>query len=88
MGELGATCAIETQPGHVLTRLLASAAPTIAAISLQDSGLAAAARRANRLLDNEDRPPELDNEDASHGSRGNPNNRSAMMLSCTSEVPP
>jgi malonate decarboxylase epsilon subunit len=59
MGELGATCAIETQPGHVLTRLLASAAPTIAAISLQDSGLAAAARRANRLLDNEDRPPEL-----------------------------
>ena len=27
MGELGATCAIETQPGHVLTRLLPSAAP-------------------------------------------------------------
>jgi malonate decarboxylase epsilon subunit len=51
MGELGAACAIETQPGHVLTRLLASAAPTVAAISLQDSGLAVAARRANRLLD-------------------------------------
>jgi malonate decarboxylase epsilon subunit len=55
MGELGATRAIETQPGHVLTRLLASAAPTVAAISLQDSGLAATARRANRLLDTEDR---------------------------------
>jgi malonyl CoA-acyl carrier protein transacylase len=55
MGELGATGAIETQPGHVLTRLLPSAAPTVAAISLQDSGLAAAARRANRLLDTEDR---------------------------------
>ena len=51
MGELGATCAIETEPGHVLTHLLASAAPTIAAISLQDNGLAAAVRRANRLLD-------------------------------------
>jgi len=51
MNELGATCAVETEPGHVLTRLLASAAPTIAAISLQDNGLAAAVRRANRLLD-------------------------------------
>jgi malonyl CoA-acyl carrier protein transacylase len=51
MGELGATCAIETEPGHVLTRLLASAAPAVAAISLQDNGLAAAVRRANRLLD-------------------------------------
>ena len=56
MGELGATCAIETQPGHVLTRLLPSAAPTVAPISLQDTGLAAAARRANRVLDTEDRP--------------------------------
>ena len=51
MGELGATCAIETEPGHVLTHLLASAAPAVAAISLQDNGLAAAVRRANRLLD-------------------------------------
>jgi len=51
MGELGATCAVETEPGHVLTRLLASAAPAVAAISLQDNGLAAAVRRANRLLD-------------------------------------
>jgi malonyl CoA-acyl carrier protein transacylase len=57
MGELGATCAIETQPGHVLTRLLPSAAPTVAAISLQDIGLAAAARRAIRLLDAEDKSP-------------------------------
>jgi malonate decarboxylase epsilon subunit len=55
MGELGATCAIETEPGHVLTRLLASAAPAVAAISLQDSGLAATARRANRLQDIRDR---------------------------------
>jgi malonate decarboxylase epsilon subunit len=55
MGELGATCAIETEPGHVLTRLLASAAPAVAAISLQDNGLAAAVRRANRLLDTGDR---------------------------------
>ncbi len=59
MGELGATCAVEIQPGHVLTRLLPSAAPTIAAISLQDNGLTAATRRANRLLDTEDRPSEL-----------------------------
>lgn len=51
MNELGATCAVETEPGHVLTRLLASAAPAVAAISLQDNGLAAAVRRANRLLD-------------------------------------
>ena len=51
MGELGASCAIETEPGHVLTRLLPSAAPTIAAISLQDSGLAAAVARATRLVD-------------------------------------
>jgi len=50
MGELGATCAIETQPGHVLTRLLSSAT----AISSQDVGLAAAVRRATRLLDPED----------------------------------
>ena len=55
MGELGATCAIETQPGHVLTRLLASAVPTVAAISLQDSGLAATARRASHRLGAEDR---------------------------------
>jgi len=51
MGELGASRAIETEPGHVLTRLLPSAPPPIDAISLQDSGLAAAAARATRLVD-------------------------------------
>ena len=60
MGELGATCAIETHPGHVLTRLLPSDAPTVAALSLQDIGLSAAARRAIRLLDAEDRSPTSD----------------------------
>ena len=51
MGELGATCAIETQPGHVLTRLAASAEPAFAVISLQDSGVEGAARRADRILE-------------------------------------
>jgi len=46
MGELGATCAIETQPGHVLTRLMAAAAPTMAAFSLEDTGFQVAAGRA------------------------------------------
>lgn len=50
MGELGASCAIETQPGHVLTRIWPSAAPAVPAISLQDSGLAATVRRAHRLV--------------------------------------
>jgi malonate decarboxylase epsilon subunit len=54
MGELGASCAIEAQPGHVLTRLMASAAPAVAAISLQDSSLAAIALRQGR------RPPDRD----------------------------
>jgi malonate decarboxylase epsilon subunit len=51
MGELGATCAIEAPPGHVLTRLMSPAAPTVAAISLEDTGLAAGAGRAHRILD-------------------------------------
>lgn len=47
MCELGATCAVETQPGHVLTRLLHSAAPTVVSISLQDNPFAAdTARRS------------------------------------------
>jgi malonate decarboxylase epsilon subunit len=46
MGELGVTCAIETPPGHVLTRLLASAVPSAVAFSLEDNGFAATARRA------------------------------------------
>ena len=50
MGELGATCAIEMPPGHVLTRLLSSAAPAVAAASLQESGVAAAVRQAHRIL--------------------------------------
>lgn len=57
MGELGATCAIETQPGHILTRLLPSEAPTVTAISLQDIGLAAATRRAIHLLNATDGSP-------------------------------
>jgi malonate decarboxylase epsilon subunit len=48
MSDLGMTCAIETQPGHVLTRLLHSAAPDVISISLQDNPFAAAiARRAS-----------------------------------------
>jgi malonate decarboxylase epsilon subunit len=45
MAELGATCAIETQPGHVLTRLLRPAAPNVVSISLQDNPFAAATAR-------------------------------------------
>jgi len=45
MAELGATCAIETQPGHVLTRLLHPAAPNVVSISLQDNPFAAATVR-------------------------------------------
>jgi malonyl CoA-acyl carrier protein transacylase len=48
MSELGMTCAIETQPGHVLTRLRQSAAPDVISISLQDNPFAAAiARRSS-----------------------------------------
>ena len=50
MGELGVTCAIETPPGHVLTRLLSSAVPSITAISMEDNDLATIARRAHRTL--------------------------------------
>ena len=45
MAELGVTCAIETHPGHVLTRLLHSAAPNVVSISLQDNPFAAATAR-------------------------------------------
>jgi malonate decarboxylase epsilon subunit len=51
MRELGATCAIETHPGHVLTRLCTANAPELAALSLQDNGLAAVAARARRHED-------------------------------------
>jgi len=51
MGELGVTCAVETPPGHVLTGLLPSADPPFLSIPLEDSGFAAAARRAARHAD-------------------------------------
>ena len=50
MGELGATCAIETQPGHVLTRLLSSAAPGIRAIAMHDNDFATVVARTQRIL--------------------------------------
>jgi malonate decarboxylase epsilon subunit len=46
--ELGATCAIETPPGHVLTRLLVSTAPTLTALSVDDDGIRAVTARAIR----------------------------------------
>ena len=46
MGELGATRAVEMPPGHVLTRLMASAVPAMAAISLDDAGIESAVRRS------------------------------------------
>jgi malonate decarboxylase epsilon subunit len=49
MPELGVTCAIEAQPGHVLTRLWSATAPTVTALSLADDGLRAVADRAHRL---------------------------------------
>ena len=50
MAELGVTCAIETMPGHTLTRLLSSAAPSVVALSLEDNDFTAAARRAATTL--------------------------------------
>jgi len=49
MPELGATCAIETHPGHVLTRLCAANAPGLTALSVQDNGVAAVVARARQL---------------------------------------
>jgi malonate decarboxylase epsilon subunit len=46
--ELGVTFAVETQPGHVLTRLNAANAPTVLALSMQDNGIDAVATRACR----------------------------------------
>ncbi|WP_319429888.1 ACP S-malonyltransferase [Mycobacterium sp. RTGN5] len=48
LSELGATCAIETPPGHVLTRLLASSAPAVNALSVDDDGIGTVAARARR----------------------------------------
>ena len=50
MGELGATVAIETLPGHVLTSLLASAVPSVVAMSLDDGDFTVVARRAANTL--------------------------------------
>lgn len=47
--ELGVTVAVETQPGHVLTRLNDANAPTVLALSLQDNGIDAVVARAERL---------------------------------------
>jgi malonate decarboxylase epsilon subunit len=48
LGELGVTSAVETPPGHVLTRLLALAVPSVAAMSLQDNNLRDAPRWVSR----------------------------------------
>ncbi len=48
MAELGADCAVEMHPDHVLTRLLASSVPAVRALSMQDDGLQAVATRARR----------------------------------------
>jgi len=50
MAELGVTCAVETPPGQVLTRLLTSAAPSVVAIAMEDNGLTASVRRAESTL--------------------------------------
>ncbi len=46
--ELGATCAVEMRPGHVLTRLMAANAPSVVSQSLQDNGFDAVSRRVDR----------------------------------------
>jgi malonate decarboxylase epsilon subunit len=46
--ELGATCAIETPPGHVLTRLLAAVAPLATTLSIDDDGIGTLIARARQ----------------------------------------
>ncbi|WP_433556234.1 ACP S-malonyltransferase [Pseudonocardia xinjiangensis] len=48
MPELGASFAIETHPGHVLTRLVRSATTGLTAVSLQDDGFDSTVVRARR----------------------------------------
>jgi malonate decarboxylase epsilon subunit len=48
MPELGASFAIETHPGHVLTRLVNTAAAGLTAESLQDDGFQSAIAHARR----------------------------------------
>lgn len=50
MAELGVTCAIETRPGHVLTRLFASATPSITALAMEHDDIAVTVRRARDVL--------------------------------------
>jgi malonate decarboxylase epsilon subunit len=46
--ELGVTVAVETQPGHVLTRLNEANAPTVQALSMQDNAIDTVVTRARR----------------------------------------
>jgi malonate decarboxylase epsilon subunit len=48
MPELGVTVAVETQPGHVLSRLNAVNAPTVLSLSMQDNGIDSVVARARR----------------------------------------
>ncbi len=48
MPELGVTCAVETPPGHVLTRLNAANAPTVTTLALQDNDFELVAVRLRR----------------------------------------
>jgi malonate decarboxylase epsilon subunit len=48
MAELGVTRAVETPPGHVLTRLWTSSVPQVTCVAIADTGLAAAAAAARR----------------------------------------
>jgi malonate decarboxylase epsilon subunit len=48
--ELGVTCAVETNPGHVLTRLNNANAPAVLSLSLEDVGLEVTASRVRRGL--------------------------------------
>jgi len=48
MPELGVTCAVETRPGHVLTRLNAANAPAVTTLALQDNDLESVVVRIRR----------------------------------------
>lgn len=48
LAELEVTATVEAAPGHTLTRLMASAAPHVAACAIDDIGVAAAAASARR----------------------------------------
>ncbi|SEH53050.1 malonate decarboxylase epsilon subunit [Mycolicibacterium rutilum] len=48
MAELGVTCAVETEPGHVLSRLVASAAPRVTTVALSETPWRDAVARARR----------------------------------------